>query len=68
MFICSITSRGLNQLPHDSRYDVLTTTLKKGCSIRRVEMVYKNCGDPRVQHCIHSSFFPANGWSNSEVF
>ena len=32
VYIGSNTSRDSNHLPHDSHYDVLITSLKKGCS------------------------------------
>ena len=56
LLIGSITSRGSNHLPHDSRYDVLPTTLMKGCSYCQGEMIYEKCGDNRVQYCTRSSY------------
>ena len=69
MYIGSITSRDLNHLPHDSHYDVLTTTLNKGCNSQRGEMIYEECGDHRGR-TVYALFFyfPADGSTNPDVF
>ena len=65
VYIDGITSRDSNHLPHDSHCDVLPTTLRMGSSGK---MIYEGFGDHRGQHCTRSSFFPAYGSTNPDVF
>ena len=68
VYIDSITSRDSNHLPHDLHYDVLTTTLKMGCSKQSGEMIYEKCGDHRGRTERSSFYFPANGLTNPDDF
>ena len=67
VFIGSITNRGSNHLPHDSRYEVL---ILRRYVVNEGEEWYMKSGVKRVQHCTCSSFFyfPTNGSTNPDVF